>query len=149
MTDEDSVFDLYHKVHKEIIKNIRDSVKPYDFNRGELPVLGRLIEKGDGASQKEIRNDLPISKSTMSKTIDNLTRKGYLRKEKNPKDRRSTLIYLTEKGKEMESAIREVNRKTEKIMLRGFSEGEEEELTEYLEKILKNYRKTRLCPEKS
>lgn len=149
MTDEDSVFDLYHKVHKEIIKNIKNSVKPHDFNRGELPVLGRLTEKEDGASQKEIRNDLPISKSTMSKTIDNLTQKRYLRKEKDPKDRRSTLIYLTERGKEMESVIEEVNRKTEKIMLRGFNESEEEELTEYLEKILKNYRKTRLRPEKS
>lgn len=138
MTDEDSIFDLYHKVHKELIRTLRHMVEPYEFTRGELPVLVRLVKEGDGISQKEMRDDLPISKSTMSKTIDNLARKEYIKKERNAEDRRVTRIYLSEKGEQVGRIIREIDTKAEQIMLRDFGEREKEELRGHLKKMLRN-----------
>lgn len=134
--EEESIFNLYHRVHKELIKIVTEYVEPYEFNRGELPVLACLVKREDGLSQKEIRDIFPVSKSTMSKNIDSLVQKGYLRKEKDPEDKRATLIYLTEKGEEVEGIIRETNREVEKTMLEDFSETEEEELRDYLVKML-------------
>lgn len=138
MTEENPIFNLYHRVHKELVKRIKRMAEPYEFNRGELPILARLIKKGDGVTQKEIMGDLPVSKSTMSKTINNLVQKGYLSKEEDPRDRRATRIYLTGKGEEVRDTIREIEREVEKRMLKGLDESEREELTGYLEKLLKN-----------
>lgn len=138
MTDENGISDLYHRAHRKLVKRINRIVEPYELNRGELTILATLMEKGDGFAQKEILADLPISKSTMSNTIDNLVEKGYLRKEEDPEDKRVTVIYLTEKGEEAESTVREIDKKVVEMMLKRFSESEKEELTEYLEKLLKN-----------
>ncbi len=105
MAEENSIFNLYNRVHKRIVENIRRMAEPYEFNRGELPVLVRLIKGGDGITQKEILEDLSISKSTLSKTVNNLAQKGYLRKEVDPEDKRATRIYLTEKGKGTEDVL--------------------------------------------
>lgn len=136
MPEEDSILNLYLRVHKELVKNLKQSVEPYEFNRGELPILVKLIKGGDGVSQKEIRESLPISKSTTSKTVDNLVRKGYLRKERDSEDRRVTLIYLTDKGREIEDVIKDVEKRAGKRMLENFSEEERDRLAMYLERSL-------------
>lgn len=138
MTEENTAFNLYHRVHKELIKNIRRIAEPYEFNRGELPILARLTKRGDGITQREMLGNLPITKSTVSKTINNLVQKGYLRKEKDPEDKRATKIYLTEKGERAGDTIKEIDEKVEKIMLKGLNEREEEDLIKYLKKLLKN-----------
>lgn len=138
MAEENKIFELYHRVHKELLNNVKRIAEPYEFSRGELPILVRLIKGGDGVIQKEILNKLPISKSTVSKTINNLVKKGYLKKEKDPGDRRSTRIYLTDKGRKAENTIREIVGKVESIMVKGLSDEEREELTEYLERLLEN-----------
>ncbi len=141
MEGNESIFDLYHKVHKELIKNIKRIAGPYEFKRGELPILAKLIKRGDGITQREMLDNLPISKSTMSKNIDNLVQKGYLRKEKDPEDRRATRIYLTDKGKRAEETIREIDSKVEKIMLEGLNESDKSKLKEYLKTILESLEK--------
>ena len=138
MTVENSIFNLLNRVHKRAVENARRMAEPYEFNRGELPVLVKLIKRGDGITQKEILEDLPISKSTLSTTVNNLAQKGYLRKEVDPEDKRATRIYLTEKGKEKKNVLNEIGEKVEKTMVRSFSEEKKEKLTEYLEELLNN-----------
>lgn len=136
--DEESIHRLYHLVHKEMIRFIKEELKPHHFNRGEFPLLLKLIKEGDGVTQKEIRGMLPISKSTISKSVKSLCDKGYLKKEKDEEDRRATRVYLTEKGKEMEDIIGEIDRKAEEQMLKGFDESEAEEFKTHIKKIHEN-----------
>ncbi|MGM0405413.1 MAG: MarR family winged helix-turn-helix transcriptional regulator [Thermoplasmatota archaeon] len=137
-SDEDSIHKLYQIVHKKLIKFIKCELEPYDFNRGEFPLLYKLIKKGDGLTQKEICNMLYVSKSTTSKIIQSLVNKGYLRKERDEKDKRATRIYLTDKKNEIEDLIREIDQKAENRMLEKFDKREEKQLRTYLERILKN-----------
>lgn len=138
MKKENSISSLYHRTHKKLLTYIRELADPYNFNQGELSLLVRLIKKGDGISQKELRNKLPISKSTLSKTVNNLVDKDYLRKETDPDDKRVTLIYLTQQGKEMEETLAKINRQAEDKMLQGFKDKEIENLSEYMERMLDN-----------
>ena len=135
---EDSIHKLYQIVYKELIKFIRSELEPYDFNRGEFPLLFKLIKKGDGVTQKEICERLHVSKSTTSKIIKSLVEKGYLRKEKDPDDKRASRIYLTDRKEEIEDLIREIDEKAEKEMLEGFDKEEKKELRGHLERILEN-----------
>lgn len=45
--DEESIHRLYHLVHKEMIRSIKEELKPHHFNRGEFPLLLKLIKEGD------------------------------------------------------------------------------------------------------
>ena len=137
-SEEDSIHKLYQVVHKKLIKFIKCELEPYDFNRGEFPLLFKLIKKGDGLTQKEISGMLYVSKSTTSKIIHNLVEKGYLRKERGRDDKRVTRIYLTEKKDQIEDLIKELDRKAENKMLKDFDKDEKEQLRTYLESILDN-----------
>ncbi len=140
MEDEqkDTIHKLHQIVHKKLIMYIRKMLKPYDFSRGEFPVLFKLIKKGDGKTQKELCEALHISKSTISKVIDSLVEKGYLVREKDPDDKRAVRIYLTDKKDEIEDLIRKIDRRAEDRMLEGFQEDEKEALRNFLERIMEN-----------
>ncbi|MBS3781162.1 MAG: MarR family transcriptional regulator [Candidatus Thermoplasmatota archaeon] len=133
-----SIHELYQRVHKNLIKLIRSELEPYDFSRGEFPLLFKLIKKGDGLTQKEICEKLHVSKSTTSKIIKSLVKKGYLRKEKDLEDKRASRIFLTDKKDEIEDLIKEIDEKAENKMLKGFDAEEKSDLRDYLERILEN-----------
>lgn len=137
-SEEDSIHKLYQIVYKKLIAFIRSELEPYDFNRGEFPLLFKLVKKGDGVTQKEITDMLYVSKSTTSKMINNLVDKGYLRKEKDPVDKRATRIYLTEKKDDVKDLFKKIDERAESKMLEGFEGEEKEELRSYLERILEN-----------
>jgi len=137
-SEEDSIHKLYQIVYKKLISFIRSELEPYDFNRGEFPLLYKLIKKGDGVTQKEICKMVYVSKSTTSKLIHNLVEKGYIRKEEDEEDRRVTRIYLTDRKDEIEELLKELDRKAENKMLEGFGDEEKYRLRQYLERILEN-----------
>lgn len=137
-SEEDSIHKLHLIVHKKLIMFLRSELEPYDFNRGEIPLLYKLIKKGDGKTQTEICDMLYISKSTTSKIIQRLVEKDYLRKERDEEDRRVTRIFLTERREEIEELLKELDDKAENKMLEGFEDEEKEQLREYLERILCN-----------
>jgi DNA-binding MarR family transcriptional regulator len=61
-------------------------------------VLNLLADEGP-KSQQEIGELLSIDRTTMVELIDDLEKAGIVRREANPKDRRSHLIKLTAEGK--------------------------------------------------
>ncbi len=136
--EEDTIHKLHQIVHKKLIKYIRWELEPYDFNRGEFPMLFKLIKKGDGKTQKEICKGLHVSKSTTSKIIHRLVDKGYLRREPDPEDKRAVRIYLTDKKEEVEDLIKEIDRNAENKMLKGFEGEEKRKLRDYLKRIMDN-----------
>jgi len=138
MSNDAEIFNLFNKVYKELILSIKSIAEPYEFNRGELPILAWLIKNGDGVTQKKLVGELPISKSTMSKVINNLVDKGYIRKEKSSKDRRVTKIFLTEEAGSVEDKVREIDDDVESKMLEGLDAGERKELRDYLERLFEN-----------
>ncbi len=137
-SEEDSIHKLHLIVHKKLIGFLRCELEPYDFNRGEIPLMYKLLKEGEGKTQKEICEMLYVSKSTTSKIINNLVEKGYVRKERDEADKRITKIYLTERKDEIEKLIKDLDKKAEEKMLSGFEEKEKEELRGYLERILEN-----------
>ncbi len=137
-SEEDSIHKLYQIVHKKLIKFIKCELEPYDFNRGEFPLLFKLIKKGDGLTQKEICEMVHVSKSTTSKIVHSLVEKDYLKKIRDEADKRVTRIYLTDKKNEVEELLKEIDEKAENRMLKGFKQDERKRIREYLERILEN-----------
>lgn len=70
-------------------------------------VLVLIDDHQENLSQKALAELLQIDKSHMVAILDYLTEKGYVRREKNPADRREQLIKLTPQAKKDTPLIRE------------------------------------------
>lgn len=69
-----------------------------------LEILGFLFRK-DGVNQQEIADVIVKDKSSMTYLIDNLEKRGMVERIEDQNDRRSKLIYLTEKGRMLEKEL--------------------------------------------
>ncbi len=61
-----------------------------------------------GRSQEELARELCINKSNVARTLTYLEEKGYVRREPNHEDKRSLLVYPTEKMQELLPRVREI-----------------------------------------
>lgn len=55
----------------------------------------------DGIRQQDLADKTLKDKTSLTYLIDNLTKRGLVTRQEDTNDRRSKLIYLTEKGKEL------------------------------------------------
>ncbi|MFP4078176.1 MAG: MarR family winged helix-turn-helix transcriptional regulator, partial [Candidatus Izemoplasmataceae bacterium] len=76
-----------------------------------------------------------IANSSMSYVLETLEKKGYVRRTRNPEDKRSFLIELTEKGKDTFACMYEHHKRTIRKRLDALSEDEEKTLQTLLKKI--------------
>jgi MarR family transcriptional regulator, transcriptional regulator for hemolysin len=101
-------------------------------------VLVLLNETGDECCQRFIADTLHIDKATMVGVLDDLSKKGFIKRTQNPSDRREYHIILTKKGKEsMPEIIATVNRLNKSIMQK-ISSPEIDKLDGQLDTIYKN-----------
>ena len=72
----------------------------YDVNKTQLRALVFMRNYGE-ISMTELCAKLNIEKGSSTSMIDDLSKKGYVYREKNLKDRRKYMIVITEEGKQI------------------------------------------------
>ena len=72
----------------------------YDVNKTQLRALVFMRNYGE-ISMTELCAKLNIEKGSLTSLIDDLSKKGYVYREKNLKDRRKYMIVITEEGKQI------------------------------------------------
>lgn len=81
------------------------------FNDNDIPVtaeqwaiLNILLEE-DGLSQNKLARLAVKDHTSISRLIDHLIKKQLVKRNTDPTDRRTKLIYVTEKGKELQLGV--------------------------------------------
>lgn len=82
-------------------------LKEYQLTAAEVPVLMCLFHRG-GLSQEQLSSYLEIDKAATARTVQSLVEKRYLRKEKDPDDRRINRIFLTERALHRQKPIQQI-----------------------------------------
>lgn len=77
------------------------------LTREQWSVLA-ILWKEDGCSQQKIADATNRDKPSITRLIDNLVKEGFVKREPHDTDRRTNLIYLTEKGKNIEQSVMNV-----------------------------------------
>jgi len=101
-------------------------------------ILATLFQHGE-CTMTDMANSIHRDRSTVTTLINKLTRLGYVSTRKDVNDNRSTIISLTEKGKELEPSFKEISQKLYDIEYKGISENEKETFQRILEKIYNNF----------
>lgn len=107
------------------------------FATAQLPVLTALMD-GAKLSQTELAREAGVEQPTMAQLLSRMERDGLIRRERDPADRRSSLISLTEQARARLPAGREILVKGNQDMMRGLSEEEIATLTSLLQRVLAN-----------
>lgn len=74
-----------------------------DFKMSYLMFLANIEEKG--ITNNELARKAGVTKQMMSKIVGLLEREKYIYTQKNPSDSRSSIIHLSERGKELFLAL--------------------------------------------
>jgi len=78
-----------------------------------------LIDKFQASTVSKLAESLGRDRTTITRLLDSLERKGYIQRTVTPKDRRSTTVGLTLQGTEFEKEMEE----DAKLMVRELTEG--------------------------
>ena len=75
-----------------------------DFKVVYMPVLMNITP--EGINNNELANQARVTKQAMSKVAKELQKLGYIKSKIDPRDKRSTIIMLTDRGKKLVIAAR-------------------------------------------
>lgn len=80
-----------------------------DLTDVEVVILGKMVEGGvEEVSIKELFDDLsPIRPSKLTQVTNRLEERGYIRKERDPRDRRRIRVIITDKGRKEYEALQD------------------------------------------
>jgi MarR family transcriptional regulator, transcriptional regulator for hemolysin len=112
----------------------------YDIS-SEQGMLLKFVYDFPGSTQTQLAELLYKDKTTITRMIDVLEKKGRVYREVSQKDRRVYNIYLTETTKQEVEAIAPVFEKIDRELREMVSEKEYENTIEVLKKIQEYYRR--------
>lgn len=72
----------------------------------EMHQIMACLWNKDGINQQELADLTLKDKASMTYLIDNLTKRNLVKRSEDPSDRRSKLIYLTSKGKQLGQKVK-------------------------------------------
>ncbi|MFD1418604.1 MarR family winged helix-turn-helix transcriptional regulator [Companilactobacillus keshanensis] len=123
-------FGMVRHVADNIAHRDSDNVERQSMFQGQGKILIALSQN-DGLSQKELATRLDLTAQSTAEFVNKLVKKNLVTKEKSTKDRRMTIIRLTDSGRKM--ATTESSKVPE--FLNVLSDEELDQLTSILTKI--------------
>lgn len=100
--------------------------------------LRRMEERGADVYQRDLENDFGITRSTASKVLKLLEKKGMIKRVSVSHDGRMKKILLTEKSRELGRKMDKEFEQTERQLTSGFSDEELKTLCVFLDRMMNN-----------
>ncbi len=116
----DELHFLLLKAHNVSTRQIMAQTAELGLTPGQPKVLEYLLEH-DGACARAICQEFAIDKSTMASILPRMEKAGLVRREASETDRRTSSIWLTEKGRRLALVIKQVVLSTDAYLTRGVS----------------------------
>ncbi|RLD64723.1 MAG: MarR family transcriptional regulator [Bacteroidetes bacterium] len=89
------------KTESWIDEKIKDALKPFDLTHAQLNALHILFENDpEPVSANELKTRILVRNPDLTRLLDRLVKKGYVKRETCPENRRKIDISLTKSGKE-------------------------------------------------
>jgi MarR family transcriptional repressor of mepA len=132
---------LNNRILRDIEK--RSRLKAGDMISGvNGMIMGYILEHSDrDVYQRELEDEFGLTRSTISKVVNLMERKGLIERVTAEHDARQRLIRLTESARELAGKVQEECRLVSSRLLRDFDEGEIDALMDYIGRMTQNMRR--------
>ena len=118
-----------------VLGRVAAALQPLEISPAGGLVLGLLKDAGQPCPPSYISERLIVSRATVTGVLDTLAKRGLVRREPHPSDRRMVLVHLTKAGSRMADKVRRVVHQAEAEWMRSLSEPERAQLTDLLGKV--------------
>ena len=118
--DTEELYDALEDLLRVYQFRDRDRICCFDVSVSQCYALEGLVRRGS-MTLNDLAAFLYIDKSTASRVVDALERKGYVARRPHPQDRRAVLLEATPSGRELEGRIRESILAEESQLLADFT----------------------------
>jgi DNA-binding MarR family transcriptional regulator len=122
------------RVAKQLGVFVGDRLGPLGLHPGQERLLAVLWEE-EGLSQSQLVDRLSVQPPTVTTALQRLEHEGFLRREPDPDNRRVSRVYLTDRGRSVEAAVREIFAEAETRFLARLSATERRELVTLLDHV--------------
>jgi DNA-binding MarR family transcriptional regulator len=134
---DNSIGYLISKVRLELYSQVDRELAPHDMTTAQFSIMAHLAyEIADSASS--LGSGMSYDPGAMTRMVDRLEAKGFVRRVREKEDRRKVRLELTKEGREafpeMKARVVEVLNR----LLKGFSKGEASQLQDFLKRMLAN-----------
>ena len=107
------------------------------LNSGQPRIL-QYISKHQGCLHKDVAKNCGLDPSTITNSVNQLVKKGLLRREIFDSNRRETHLYVTETGHEIVQQCNKMMEEFDKQCMAGFTEEEKYWFEHCMKKLYKN-----------
>lgn len=121
-----------------VLGRVTAALLPLDVSPAGGLVLGILKDAGRPCPPNYISDRLIVSRATVTGVLDTLVKRGLVRREPHPTDRRMVLVHLTKAGARMADRVRLTVHRGEAEWMASLNEAEREQLTGLLGKVQKH-----------
>lgn len=102
---------------------------------GYQPPYLTALYRTPGISQEELARNMNLNKSSVARQLAALEAAGYVRREADPADRRSLLVYPTEKALAIQDRLHATMRSWREYLTQGFTPEEQETLSRLMIRV--------------
>lgn len=123
---------IAREVSKFTVRTLREEgVGPSEFD------LIHVVRKNPGITQAGVCRILGIDKGAAARQTENLEEKGYLKREENPDDKRSKLLFATAKADNLKNSKAKVETKFYAWLLEALNSDQQQEFAALLDILYK------------
>ncbi len=115
-----------------------DALAKMDLTSAQGRIIGYLAHQAQPPCARDIEEVFQLSHPTVSGLLSRLEKKGFIRLDPDPVDRRCKRVVLLPKGNACNEVIRLQIQENEDRIVQGFSEAEKEQFLNYLQRAMDN-----------
>lgn len=128
---------LVGSVRSRLLEALESELGPLDLSALQAIVIVKTA-LGEESHAAAFCRDLRYDPGAMTRLLDQLEKRGFLRRVRSPRDRRAAHLELTEKGRAALPRIKVAAVTVFNRFLRGFARSEAKQLVGYLKRLLEN-----------
>jgi DNA-binding MarR family transcriptional regulator len=134
----EGIVDRIHGIDLRIRRMLDETLEQEDLTIGDWKVLCALRWRGEPHRRTagELARIAELTSGTMTARLDQLERRGLVRRVRDAGDRRSVLVELTEEGRRKHAEAMGVQAEKEKLLGDALSAREMEELNSLLRRVM-------------
>ena len=122
------------KIAREVAKFTVQTMKEEGIGTAEFDFI-HLIRHNPGITQAQVREALKIDKGAAARRASSLEAKGYLIRKPNPNDKRSQLLFATDKAEELKVSKTAIESLFYEWLLDELSDDEKQAFCNTLDKL--------------
>jgi DNA-binding MarR family transcriptional regulator len=134
----EGIVERIDKLKRYVDRTMQDTLEAYDLSHGEWKLLQNLRSAGPPYRGKpgKLAKRLGLSSGAMTNRLDNMERRGVIRRVDDPDDRRGVIVELTDEGRRLWDEAVGVQAEKESVVGHALTVAEREELNELLRRLM-------------